>query len=260
MINVGEKVHFYVDGTHSVYLTGNYVIDPEEDDEDDEDYDEDELDAIDDYASDEESDELDGLADPRVTEVDDEDEDEAPKLVNTASDKKNKKKRGAAEMEDGLDEMIAKEAGAANAEEPKLSKKQLKKLKNNKGDAVPAAAAATEAKDSSIKKSDKESHKDKKVQFAKNLEQGPTGTPKAGSVKVVQGVTVDDRKIGTGRPVKKGDKVGVRYIGKLADGKVFDCRSSQILGLMAFGCNAIANILSRSQQEGYAVPLPCRGG
>ncbi|CRJ86627.1 hypothetical protein BN1723_000156 [Verticillium longisporum] len=67
---------------------------------------------------------------------------------------------------------------------------------------------------------------DKKVQFAKNLEQGPTGSEKKGKaavgVKVVQGVTIDDRKIGEGRAVKNGDTVGVRYIGKLENGKVFD--------------------------------------
>jgi FK506-binding nuclear protein len=124
--------------------------------------------------------------------------------------------------------LIAKEAAAA-AQEPKLSKKQLKKLKNNKGEAVEVkdgakSEAAKPAKDST--------KADKKVQFAKNLEQGPTGSAEkakpsdakgALGVKTVQGVTIDDRKIGTGRTVKAGDKVGMRYIGKLQSGKVFDC-------------------------------------
>ncbi|KHN95348.1 Peptidyl-prolyl cis-trans isomerase, FKBP-type [Metarhizium album ARSEF 1941] len=198
-VNHGEKVFFVVTGTHTVYLTGNYIMDDDEgdydneDDEEDYDFDPDELD----YASDDESDELDDVKDPRVTEVDSDDE-EAPKLVET---KKGRNKR-AAEEADGLDEMIAKAAD---------SKKQQKKLKNNKGEAVAAD----------------ESKKDKKVQFAKNLEQGPTGSSKqAGKpttgVKVVQGVTVDDRTIGKGRTVKSGDTVGVRYIGKLANGQQFD--------------------------------------
>jgi FK506-binding nuclear protein len=177
--------------------------DEEEDsDEDDEDYDlsPDELEyAMGEGLSDDESDELDGLEDPRVTEVDS--EEEAPKLVET---KKGKNKR-AAEDAEALDDLIAKD-------DSKLSKKQQKKLKNNKGEPV----AAEEAKKS-----------DKKVQFAKNLEQGPSGsaqTKTSVGVKVVQGVTIDDRTIGKGRTVKNGDTVGVRYIGKLQNGTQFDCK------------------------------------
>ena len=166
--------------------------------------------------SDSEEDELDGLENPRIAEVES-DEAEAPKLVE-AKPGKGKNKRAAEEAE-GLDELIAKAQG-----ETKLSKKQQKKLKNNLGEAV---AVKDDDKDTTPKS-------DKKVQFAKNLEQGPTGSTAADKkgtvgVKVVGGVTVDDRKIGTGRTVKKGDKVEVRYIGKLQDGKVFDCKSSDML-------------------------------
>jgi FK506-binding nuclear protein len=72
---------------------------------------------------------------------------------------------------------------------------------------------------------------DKKVQFAKNLEQGPTPSPPKKEndkvtgtlgVKEVQGVQIDDKKLGKGRAAKKGDQVSMRYIGKLEDGKVFD--------------------------------------
>jgi FK506-binding nuclear protein len=79
---------------------------------------------------------------------------------------------------------------------------------------------------------------DKKVQFAKNLEQGPTGSTekakngvneqKAGKpglgIKTVNGVKIDDKKLGSGPACKKGQKVSMRYIGKLTDGKVFDCK------------------------------------
>lgn len=168
-----------------------------EDDDDEDDYDlsPDELDYAMGEDSDEGSDDLDDVEDPRITEIDD-DEEEAPKLVDTS--KKGKKR--AAEEAENLDDLIAKDGA-------KASKKQQKKLKNNQGEAV----AADEKKDA------------KKVQFAKNLEQGPTGSTKAAvGVKVVQGVTLDDRKIGSGRVVKNGDSVGVRYIGKLANGKQFD--------------------------------------
>lgn len=188
-----------VSGTHTIHLTGNYIVDVDDMssegsyDEDEENDFPDALEEMYGQGSDESDDELDGIENPRVQEI--EDDEEAPKLVDT---KKGKKRAAEAET---LDDMMNKD---------KLSKKQQKKLKNNKGEAVQA---------------EKESPKDaKKVQFAKNLEQGPTGPAATGSlsVKNVQGVTVDDRKIGSGRVVKKGNKVGVRYIGKLKDGKVFD--------------------------------------
>ncbi|KAL6887899.1 hypothetical protein GGI43DRAFT_388256 [Trichoderma evansii] len=209
-VNQGEKVFFVVSGTHTVYLTGNYIMDDneEDEDEDEDDYDlsPDDLDyGLGEDDSEEESDDLDDLEDPRVTEVDS--DEEVPKLVPTDT-KKGKNKRSAEEAE-GLDELISK------ASESKLSKKQQKKLKNNKGEAVAAEEKEEAKKDA------------KKVQFAKNLEQGPTGSTKpAGKsslgVKNVQGVTVDDRTIGKGRTVKNGDTVGVRYIGKLQNGQQFD--------------------------------------
>jgi len=157
-------------------------------------------------------------------------------------EKKGKNKRAADELDDGetLDDLIAKSAKPAEAAtngEPKLSKKQLKKMKNNSGEAVTTKAEDTKkaepAKDSATKP-------DKKVQFAKNLEQGPTGSsdskakeetktdskdskPKATlGVKTIKGVKIDDKKLGDGPACKKGDRVGMRYIGKLTDGKVFD--------------------------------------
>ncbi|KAK3903086.1 hypothetical protein C8A05DRAFT_14941 [Staphylotrichum tortipilum] len=221
-VGEGEKIFFSVKGTHTVYLTGNYVVPQDEEEDDDEEDSDDEYDlppGIDlaDDDSDEMSDELDDIdGTPRIKEIDT-DEEEAPKLVQA---KKGKNKRAAEEEAEGLDELMAKD-------EKKLSKKQLKKLKNNQGEPI---AAEVKAKESPAAKGDK------KVQFAKNLEQGPTGPAKdkpenkaaaadkkgALGVKVVQGVTVDDRKGGTGRTAKAGDKVGMRYIGKLQNGKVFD--------------------------------------
>jgi FK506-binding nuclear protein len=176
-------------------------------------------DEEDDEISDGESDELDDIDEPRIKELEsDDDGEEAPKLVEAVKKGKNNKRKAEAEPE-GLDEMITK------AEE-KQTQTQTKKLKNNKGEAVPAEETKPALKNGT------KGDKDKKVQFAKQLEQGPTGSASKekaaagkGSVKVVQGVTLDDRKIGTGRTVKNGDKIGVRYIGKFKDGKVFDCKA-----------------------------------
>lgn len=226
--------------------------------EDDEDYDlsPDEEDLYDE----DESDELDDIEDPRITEVDTE-EDDAPKLAPKEEPvKKGKNKRVAEESVDepaSLDDIMAK---SLKAEEPatndgaKLSKKQRKKLKNNAGKGVETQTVSTDSKkDDQKAKGTPEQKGDKKVQFAKNLEQGPSTTkkdaktesktgskadPKAEGksnsqkegekqkaglgLKVVQGVSIDDKKLGKGPAAKKGDKVGMRYIGKLQDGKVFD--------------------------------------
>jgi len=162
-----------------------------------------------------EEDELDGLENPRITEVDS--EEEAPKLVDAKKGKKNNKR--AAEEGSSLDDMISKAATNGEA-------KAAKKVKKNDGQAAPAKAEKVETPSS-----DK-----KKVQFSKNLEMGPTGSPRVDEKKEaakpaaakgprnVSGVTVDDKKEGKGKAAKKGDRVEMRYIGKLKNGKVFDCK------------------------------------
>lgn len=272
-LTIGEDqtAFFKVSGTHTIYLTGNYVVPADsghdhehelydgEDEEDDYDMspDEDELE------DDEESDELDTLEDPRITEVASEDEEEPPKLVNKDEigkkeepAKKGKNKRAREESDDekeapvSIDDTMAKSLKPAEPNtngETKLSKKQLKKLKNKAGKAVEAASENKEVKKEDVAAKDSPLKGDKKVQFAKNLEQGPSSspeTPKIDSkdktkpdskkeegklkaslgVKIVQGVTINDKKLGTGPAAKKGSKVGMRYIGKLNDGKVFDCK------------------------------------
>ena len=166
---------------------------------------------------------------------------------------KNKRPAPASDDEEGdeeanLDDIMAKslkaEPKAATKEEPKkltkAEKKKLKKLKKNDGEAAPTSTTSTNSKTAEPKKEAATTNGEKKVQFAKNLEQGPTPSttpptksdkksePKGGDgkatlgVKEVQGVIIDDRKLGTGPAAKKGNKVEMRYIGKLENGKVFD--------------------------------------
>ena len=231
-----------VTGTHDVFVTGNYVAFPEDDSEDDDEddgldalgydmgSDEDELDI--DEMDQSEDDELDNIEDPRITEVDT-DEEEPPKLV-AAGKKANKKRPAESEDDATLDNLMSKTNG-----EEKLSKKAAKKLKKNDGQ---AAAGAPEPAKKAEKATDAPSSDKKKVQFAKNLELGPTGSPKpkveeakpeakketpaAKGPRNVSGVTVDDKKEGKGKAAKKGDRIEMRYIGKLKNGKVFDCESS----------------------------------
>ena len=185
---------------------------------------------------DSEEDELDDMDDPRITEVDE--EEVAPKLVKAADRAKNKRAAESDEEDEEtnqtLEKLIKQEQGPNG--EQKLSKKQAKKLKNNKGEAV--AAIKSETTKEEPQANEGATKNEKKVQFAKNLEQGPTNSPKADvkqdikngekpkatlGVKVVQGVKLDDKKLGVGPAAKKGDRVDMRYIGKLEkDGKVFD--------------------------------------
>jgi FK506-binding nuclear protein len=237
-INEGEEAYFRVIGTHSVHLTGNYIV-PEEDilgsDSDDESESDDEiidpamyglehLDEISEEDSeDSEDDELDDLDDPRIMEVES-DEDEVPKLVKVEKSKAKGNKRPATESDE--------EKPVTNGTDQKLSKRQAKKLKNNAGQAVASekevAKPAKESSKKDSKKGDTPASTGKKVQFAEKLEQGPTGSNAKGAEKkaprVVSGVTIDDKKSGSGPGAKKGDSVAMRYIGKLQDGKVFDCQ------------------------------------
>ena len=228
------------------------------DDEEDGDYDlspdEDELDESD------ESDELDDVEEPvsSIMEIGSDEEFDPATLVKVTGSKlngskestKGKNKRSAEDSDENdltLDQLLAKsmkpDTAAINGEK-KLSKKQQKKLKNNAGQAVeavqePSVTKAPSSDSSTTTKSDK------KVQFAKNLEQGPTNSQKPTKpeakastaadtkaddskskpslgIKMVQGVQIDDKKLGSGRVAKNGDRVSLRYIGKLENGKVFD--------------------------------------
>lgn len=254
--------YFKATGPYKIYLTGNFCIPPDVDSDNQEDEDEEgeeDLEGLDalnsilgksstddlndsDSDEDEEEDELDDLEDPRVTEVDEEEE-EAPRLAKaTAAPQKGKNKRPAEEDEDDENDEEDAEMDVGDIlkkilkpEEPKekLSKSQKKKLKNNAGEAVPASSGAEKDKAPATKevKAKETPNKDspangKKVQFAKNLEQGPTppksGAPAKPATKNVEGVTIDDRKIGQGKGAKKGDRLQLRYIGKTKDGKQFD--------------------------------------
>lgn len=149
----------------------------------------------------------------------------------------------------------------------KQLRKKLKDNAGNAVDATPTAKTDSASTDKGVKEtaaspSSKSDKSDKHVQFAKTLVQGPSGgaTPDPAAakaetkpasvepaqqkaekgkkddakkskaslgVKTVEGVTVDDKKLGTGPAAKKGDRVSMRYIGKLeADKRVFDCESN----------------------------------
>lgn len=210
-ISPAEEVHFVVTGSYPVHLTGNYVEHPADDDDDEED--------------DEYDDELD-----QYYEDDDEEDDEEGYNLTPDEDELVERLEEVSDIEGKIEELVEKEAN---------SKKR----------------AAEDASDS--KKNKKAKDEKKKVQFTEKLEQGPTPSKKdkkkaekaekaekgAESDKkdnkkddkkdkkfatktLLGGVVTEDRKVGSGSSAKSGNKVGIRYIGKLKNGKVFDKNTS----------------------------------
>lgn len=195
-----EVVELSVSGENPVYLTGHYIRqedfdqDPYSDSEEGSDFDDDEFDDSD----------ISGL----IGEGSDDDEDmeDAAGRIQELKEEKPSKKRSA-ESASAADDSTVSAADLAG-----LSKNQKKKLlKAKNGEAVPAPAAAAATASPAAKKEEKKEEK--------KVEKKPAG-PK--TVTLAGGLEVTDAKVGTGAAAKSGSKVGMRYIGKLENGKVFD--------------------------------------
>src|ERR1700753_1841519 len=140
-IRENEECYFRVAGGQTVYLTGNFVVSPEEiasDDDSDESDDEDiyGLNGLENYDEDDledesEEDELDDIKDPRLVELPS--DEEAPHLVKAKPAKSKNKRAAEVDIEDMLEGFLGK------APVEKSDKPQAKKLKNNAGQAVPGA-------------------------------------------------------------------------------------------------------------------------
>lgn len=191
-----EDVQFVVTGSYAISLSGNYIKHPfdavnmDEDEEDDEEgqyYDSDEYDLTPD-----EDEIIDDELDDLEEEVSDA-EARVEELVEEKEQEQEKKPSNKRKQE----------------EKPEPEAKKAKKEKKAK----PAA--------------EKEK---KKVEFKKELEEGPTKKaqekPKTKTKVLEGGVIIEDRTVGKGAQAKKSSKVGMRYIGKLKNGKVFDKNTS----------------------------------
>lgn len=208
-ISPDEEVYFVVTGSYPIHLTGNYVEHPgdessEDEDEDEDDYiygddeydltpDEDELIDIEDL---EDEQDIEGKIEELVEEDNKKrtnDEDVQPKKKSKKEDKKSV--AFTPELEQG--------PSGSTLTEKKTEKKNDKKEK--------AQAKKEEAK------AKKEEAKAKKEE-AKAAEPAKKFVTKT----LLGGVVTEDRKTGKGTQAKGGNKVGIRYIGKLKNGKVFD--------------------------------------
>lgn len=191
-----EDVQFVVTGSYTISLSGNYIkhpfdtpIEGLDSDEDEEDYDEDDED-INDLINDEDDEEIEDMDEEQLSdELDD---------LEEASD-----------IESRIEELVAEE------DNKKKSKKQNNKRKQEE----------TEAEEEKPKE-EKKNKKAKKVEFKKGLEEGPTKKAEPKAKTLAGGIVVEDRATGKGSLAKKGSRIGMRYIGKLKNGKVFDKNTS----------------------------------
>ena len=171
-------------------------------------------------------------------------EDEGQPLTNGALEKALNKDESVAVMADG-DIPVGPDGKPVGPDGKPLSKTQLKKMrkkmKDNAGNAITVTQTAQPA-DVSEKitvESKKESPggKTKTVQFAEKLVEHSDAKPsvngeakkekkggKHDNPRTIDGITIDDRHVGSGPQAKKGDKLSMRYLGKLEkEKKIFDC-------------------------------------
>ncbi|GAA5873379.1 hypothetical protein JCM3774_000765 [Rhodotorula dairenensis] len=191
-----EVVEFSVTGDNAVHLVGHYIRqeDFDEPPSSDEEYDSDDFDS-------EDGDDISGLIDMDDEEMDS--EDAAGRIEEIEEPKASKKRAAAEEAPAGADDSTA---SLSKNQKKKLAKKQ----KADNGEAVaPAAAAAAAAAPEPKKKAAEEP---KKVAAAETKK----------TQVIAGGLEITDVKVGEGAAAKNGSKVGMRYIGKLENGKVFD--------------------------------------
>lgn len=209
-----EDVQFIVTGSYAISLVGNFVKHPfdtpmgdmdDSEDEDDED-------LSDSYYNDEYSDEEEAQDSDEYDLTPDEDE-----IVPAGS---------VEEIEEDDEEEEEEEKEHKHKHHHEHDHEHEHKHKNKK-------------RKQEEEEEPKKEHKDKKVKFKKDLEEGPTKKAKESKAKETKtketkpkrrtlegGIVIEDRTVGDGPGAQKGARVGMRYIGKLKNGKVFDKNTS----------------------------------
>ncbi|KAG0031179.1 peptidylprolyl isomerase fpr4 [Podila clonocystis] len=182
----GEEITFSVSGENTVHLSGNYL--PEEDFGSDEDMYDDEDDMEDDMEEDD----------------DEEDDEEGEENVIVT--------KGAKRVAQ-FEEKTAPAKKQAKVETP-VKKEEVKK-----------EAKKQEAKKEAKKEIKKEEPKKEVKKEAKKEKEAPKKEEPKKTV-LASGLVIEDVKVGTGAAAKSGKKIGMRYIGRLTNGKVFDKNTS----------------------------------
>lgn len=186
-----EGLCFQVVGSYPIHLTGNIVDHPISQELIDAEEDESDAEGSEDDDEEEEDDE--DIPDAIDVEALDDDEDDSEDDEDVLDDEEE-------ESEDDDEEV----------DEPRVAEVDEVDVDSKK-----RAAQDTHTSDK------------KKVKFSAALEKGPDATEsKFPTKKLEGGVTIEDRKPGEGPSAKKGSRVSMRYVGKLANGKVFDKNTS----------------------------------
>ncbi|CAK9784564.1 hypothetical protein CC85DRAFT_283016 [Cutaneotrichosporon oleaginosum] len=207
----GELVILQTNGPNAVHLLGNYIYQGgESDSEDDEDYSDGEysdLDDRDEFDIEEFAEDIEEAPKGKITAVEDEVEKPKPKAktfaavvadkADTPKSEKVDKKRKAEE--------ISETPTKAEGELSRSQKKKLAKKAKVEADGAPTESPAPK----------KEAKKETKEE------------PKKDSKKktLPSGLVIEDIKVGTGPVAKGGKRLGMRYIGKLENGKQFDANT-----------------------------------
>ncbi|CAN3374193.1 hypothetical protein DIURU_004114 [Diutina rugosa] len=204
-ISPDEEVYFVATGSYPIHLHGNYIQHPADLDEDD--------------YSDDSEDELDGLYDDEDDDEYDSEEMEANRIEELVDDEAEEEQKPASK----------KRSADGDAKDSKKAKKAVQFTKEL--EQGPTGSTYTEGKDAKkdtkkeTKKDKKEAKKESKKDEAKKEETESNGK-KFPTKTLLGGVITEDRKVGTGKAAKSGQKVSIRYIGKLKNGKVFDKNTS----------------------------------
>ena len=211
-ITPDEEVYFVVTGSYPIHLTGNYVEHPaDEDSEDDYDdeYDSEEYDLTpdEDELLEEQDYDLDDLEDASDVEnkIEELVEEDNKKRASDEAEDETPKKKSKKNKEKSVKFNKELEQGPSGSTLAKKDEKETPKKKEQKKE-----TEKKEQKKDTPKKDDKSEDKEKK--FATKT--------------LLGGVITEDRKVGKGPTAKSGNKVGIRYIGKLKNGKVFDKNTS----------------------------------
>lgn len=215
----GEEITFAVKGENIVHLTGNYVFNDDEEEmgsemeSDDESFDEEEfMKNLPEGVTPEEvrallaQQEMSGseIESDEEIESEEEEEEEVP-VVN--------KKRAAEPVKEETPTKKQK-AEAKKAEAKKVEAKKVEEAK--KEEPKKKEAKKVEAKKEEAKKVEEPKKEEPKKKEAKKVEE------KKKITKLPNGLIIEDVKVGEGASCKSGQRVGMRYIGKLTSGKVFD--------------------------------------
>lgn len=113
---------------------------------------------------------------------------------------------------------VAATTPATEVDKSKLSKNQLKKLAKKEKDA--AATAATPAEEKPAAKAESKKAAEPVAAAAKPAEAAKKAPSKKQTLP--SGVVIEDVKAGNGAAAKSGQRVQMRYIGRLQSGKIFD--------------------------------------